>query len=128
MDQLTGLSEDARRLALDRFGLVQPHFWSRISRNVSVAMAAGIPYRTAHRWVAQYRQFGLAALARKTRGDRGERRAVSMKIQEAIEGLALLKPPLPVAALYRQVRLLAKTIESLYGAPPSFREMNLDSR
>ena len=73
-----------------------------------MALAAGIPYRTAHRWLAQYRLFGLVALARKTRDDRGERRAVSLKIKEAIEGLALQKPPLPVAAVYRQVRRLAQ--------------------
>ena len=66
----------------------------------AVAMAAGIPYRTAHRWLAQYRRFGLVALARKTRGDRGARRVASLKIKEAIEGLAPQKPPLPVAALF----------------------------
>jgi hypothetical protein len=37
-------------------------------------------------------------LARKNRTDRGERRAVSAKIKEAIEGLALQKPALPITA------------------------------
>jgi putative transposase len=69
----------------------------------SVARAAGIPYRTAQRWVARYRRFGLAALSRKKREDRGGRRALSTKLREIIEGLALQKPPLPIAALYRQV-------------------------
>ena len=67
---------------------------------------AGIPLRTAQRWVAQYQQFGLAALAREKPADTGEHRAVSVQIREAIEGLALQKPPLPIAALYRQVRQL----------------------
>jgi putative transposase len=58
----------------------------------------------------RYQQFGLAALVRKTRADRGERRAVSVKIREAIEGLALRKPPLPIAALYRQVRRFAQDL------------------
>lgn len=40
----------------------------------------------------------------KKRGDRGERRAVSAKLKEIIEGLALQKPPLPLAALFRQVQ------------------------
>ncbi len=31
-----------------------------------------MPYRTAQRWVAQYRLFGLAALARKKRQNRGK--------------------------------------------------------
>ena len=57
--------------------------------------------------MAQYRLSGLVALARKKRGDRGERRAVSAKLKEVIEGLALQKPPLPIAALYREVQRLA---------------------
>ena len=57
--------------------------------------------------VSEYRWSGLAALVRKKRRDRGERRAVSVKLKEAIEGLALQKPPLPIAALYRQVLKLS---------------------
>ena len=80
-------------------------------------MAAGIPYRTAHRWLTQYRLHGLAALARKRRGDHGERRSVSSKIKEAIEGLALQKPPLPITAVHRQARRLA---QDLGETPPSY--------
>src|SRR5208283_1642869 len=68
-----------------------------------VAVEAGIPYRTAQRWLTRYQQFVLAALARKRRVDKGGRRAVSAGIEAAIEGLALQKPPLPISALYRQV-------------------------
>lgn len=109
MDELAGLPGDARKLALDRFRLLQPHL-EQDQPLRAVALAAGIPYRTAHRWLAQYRLFGLVALARKTRGDRGERRAVSAKVKEVIEGLALQKPPLPIAALSRQVRRLAQDL------------------
>ena len=52
----------------------------------------------------------MAALARKQREDRGERRAVSLKLKEIIEGLALQKPPLPIAALYRQVRRFSQDL------------------
>ena len=107
MDQLTGLTEAARNLALDRFRLIQPHLEQNQSLQ-SVVDAAGMPYRTAQRWVAQYRLFGLVALARKRREDRGERRVVSTKLKEIIEGLALQKPPLPLAALFRQVQRLSK--------------------
>ena len=48
------------------------------------------------------RRFGWAALAGKKGADRGERRVVPAKLKEAGEGLALQKPPLPIAALYRQ--------------------------
>ena len=106
-DELAGLSEEARNLALDRFRILQPHLEQSRSLQ-SVALAAGIPYRTAHRWLPQYRQFGLAPLARKTRIDRGARRVASDELKRAIEGLALQKPPLPIAALYRQVRTIAQ--------------------
>ena len=109
MDQLAGLTEEVRKLALDRFRLIQPHLEQNQSLQ-SVADAAGVPYRTAQRWVAQYRLFGLVALARKRREDRGERRVVSAKLKEAIEGLALQKPPLPLAALFRQVQRWSKDL------------------
>ena len=59
-------------------------------------------------FLAVYRRSGLTALARKKRGDRGERRAVSKEVEKAIEGLALQKPPLPIAALYRQVQRISQ--------------------
>ncbi len=105
MDELAGLTEEARRLAMERFRLLQPHLEQNESL-ISVAKSAGIPYRTAHRLVSAYRRHGLAALIRKKRTDRGQRRVVSESIKQAIEGLALQKPPLPTATLYRQVHKL----------------------
>ena len=116
MDQLAGLTDEARTLALDRFRLLQPHLEENRPLRL-VAAAAGIPLRTAQHWVEKYQQFGLAALARRKRADSGEHRAVSVKIREAIEGLALQKPPLPIAALYRQVRQLS---QDLGEEPPSY--------
>ena len=116
MNTLAGLSEESRDLALERYWLLQSHLEeSRPLR--PIAAAAGVSLRTAQRWVAQYQRFGLAALARKRRADRGERRAVSARMREAIEGLALQKPPVPIAALYRQVRQLA---QQLGEEPPGY--------
>ena len=115
MDQLAGLPEDARKLAFDRFRLPQPHLEDDRPLK-AVAAVSGIPFRTAQRWVSLYRQFGLAALARKKRTDDGQHREISAKLKEAIEGIALLKPPLPVAAICRQVRRLAQDFRfSLFG-------------
>ena len=100
--ELTELPEEARKLALDRFQILRPHLEENRSLR-SVTQAAGVSYRTTHRWLAEYRLFGLAALAKRKREDRGERRSVSAKVNKTIEGLALQKPPLPIAALYRQV-------------------------
>lgn len=109
MDELAGLTDEARELAMERFRLLQPHL-EKHEPLTGVAKAAGIPYRTAHRMVSEYRRFGLAALVRKRRTDRGERRAVSTKLKDAIEGLAPQRPPLPIAALYRQVVKLSHGI------------------
>ena len=116
MDRLAGLTEEARKIALDRFRLLQPHLEDDRPLKV-VAATAGVPFRTAQRWVSLYRQFGLAALARKKRIDTGEHREISAKLKEAIEGIALQKPPLPVAAICRQARRLA---QDLGEEPPSY--------
>lgn len=88
MDQLAGLPEEARKLALDRFHLLQPHLEDDRPLKV-IAAAAGIPFRTAQRWASLYRQFGLSALARKRRADTGQHRDISARIKAAIEGIAL---------------------------------------
>ena len=106
MDQLAGLPEDARKRAFDHFRLIQPHLENDRPLK-AVAAAAGIPFRTTQRWVSVYRQLGLVALARKKRTDNGQHREISAKLKEAVEGLALQKPPLPVAAICRQVGRLA---------------------
>jgi putative transposase len=108
MDRLAGLSEETRKLELDRFHLLQPHL--EANHPLRLVAAAGMPFRTAQRWVALYHQFGLTALVRRQRADRGEHRSVSAQIRNAIEGLAVQKPPLPIAALYRQVRRPAKDL------------------
>ena len=81
---MAGLSEKARKLAMERFRLLQPHLEDN-EPLTSVAQAAGIPYRTAHRLVSEHRRSGLAAWVRKKRADRGGRRAVSVRLKEAIE-------------------------------------------
>ena len=62
--------------------------------------------------------FGLSGLTRKHRSDRGERRAVSARLKEVIEGLALQKPPLPITALYRQVQRFSRDLDD---KAPSYR-------
>lgn len=107
MAHLAGFTEEARKLALDRFRLIQPHL-GQSQLLPSVARAAHIPNRTAQRWVAQYRLFGLAALVRKKRQDQGTRRAVSAKVKETHRRPRFTKPPLPIAALYRQMLRFSK--------------------
>lgn len=49
-------------------------------------------------------------LTGKRRGDRGERRVVSAKRKEVIQGHALQEPPLPLAALFQQVQKFSKDL------------------
>jgi putative transposase len=74
---------------------------------LSVAREAGVSLRTTQRWVARYRDGGLRALARDDRADCGKRRAISPKLIEFVEGLALSRPPLPISAIHREARQVA---------------------
>ena len=62
MDELAGLTEEARKLALDRFRLLQSHLEDNRPLK-AVAATAGIPFRTAQRWVSLYRLAGLLFLS-----------------------------------------------------------------
>jgi putative transposase len=107
MDQLASLPEADRQFALQRFQVLQPHL-EQGRPLLEVARDAGVPYRTAQRWVSLYRKFGLVALARRPRADRGKRRRLSDRLRQVVEGLALQKPPLPITTLYRQVARIAR--------------------
>jgi putative transposase len=107
MQELSGMSEAARNVAMARYRVIQPYLEQKRSLAM-VADDADVCFRTAQRWVSQYRKLGLVALARKSRGDRGARRVVSPKIKAAIEGLALERPPLPIRSICRQIRQFAE--------------------
>ena len=93
MRELTSLAESDRKIALDRYQILRPHLEDGRALSV-VASEAGVAYSTAQRWVSLYWRFGLSALARKRRSDWGQRRALSGKLREVVEALALEKSPL----------------------------------
>ena len=64
---------------------------------------AGIPFRTAQRWVANYKKLGLAGLCRSQRKDRGTHRVMTEEVKKLIEGLALQKPAMNAATIHRRV-------------------------
>ena len=113
---LHGLSEAERALALERFELLRPALEEGVPL-ARVARDRGIALRTAQRWAGQYRRDGLAGLVRKGRSDRGKRH-LSDTLRQAIEGLALKKPPLSAAAIHRQAVILAERLEE---PPPTYR-------
>lgn len=103
---LTTLSEAERQRALERFRRLQPFLAGHATLR-SIARAQGLALRTAHRWVAQYRQAGLAGLVRKPRTDQGQRRVLP-DLQRLVEGLTLQKTKPSAAAIHRQVAELAQ--------------------
>ena len=110
VDDLSAIPQASREVALHRFELLRPHpEGARPLR--TVASEASIPYRTALRWASGYRRNGLAALVRKTRTDQGGRRLASQTLIQAIEGLALERPPLPMSSIHRQAGAMAETLQ-----------------
>ncbi|MDX6459518.1 MAG: leucine-zipper of insertion element, partial [Acidobacteriaceae bacterium] len=63
MQEMSGVSEAARDHAMTRFRLIQPYLEERRSLQL-VAADANLSFRTAQRWVSQYRKLGLAAFVR----------------------------------------------------------------
>ena len=104
---LAGFSEARRRLAFDRYRKLRPHLEQDVPLT-RVAAEAGLPLRTAQRWVSRYRRFGLAGLSRAVRADQGKRRRLSDELRHLTEGLALQKPPLGPGAIYHEVCRVAE--------------------
>ena len=70
------------------------------------AEQAGVPLRTARRWLASYQANGSAGLSRAARSDLGSHR-IPAELRELAEGLALRRPPPRIAHVHRVVRGVA---------------------
>ena len=70
---VAGLTEEQRRLAMERFAVLRPHIEDDVPL-ARAARSAGIPVRTAERWLARYRQKGFVGLVRLNRIDADARR------------------------------------------------------
>ena len=103
--QLTELNEVQRRQALARYRILQPYLEGRVTLK-SILDTHGLSRRTAQRWVRQYRQVGLAGLARRQRSDRGRRR-IEAELQQLVEALALQKTNPTAAAIHRRITPIA---------------------
>lgn len=103
LPNLSELPESSRAIAWERYQLLRPHLEDSVSLS-QVAKESGIPFRTAQRWVANYKKLGLAGLCRSKRKDSGTHRVVDPQVQKLIEGLALQKPPKSIASIHRLVR------------------------
>ena len=116
MEAVGQLSGEERALAMQRFQLLEPHLGGQKDLR-SISEGAEVSIRTLQRWIVGYRRAGLAGLVKKEQRDKGERRAISPRLRDAIEGLALEKPALPLASVHRQLKQFAQMIGE---AAPSY--------
>lgn len=86
--------------------------WQILCRHVedgvpltTLAALEGIGLRTLQRWHAAHKHAGLSGLATSNRGT--TRRRSTPELVALVEGLALLKPPLPVATIARKANRVA---------------------
>jgi putative transposase len=121
MGEVGDATVSAESRALERYRLIEPYLQGARTLT-SVAGQAEVNLRTAQRWVDLYRRHGLGALAHRQRADRGLKRAMSKRMVETIEGLALEKPRVPITAIYRELQEFAtKTGERLPSYPAVYR-------
>lgn len=98
--ELAELSQEQREVAWARWQVLASTVQDAAPLTRS-ARAAGVPVRTAQRWLRDYRAGGLTALARRPRADRGHRR-VPPELVALVEGLALRTPALSMATITRR--------------------------
>lgn len=96
---------EAGGLAMRRWEVLRPHVQDGVPL-ARTARDAGVPPRTAQRWLAAFRIGGLAALGRQPRADAGRLRTQA-ELVEVIQGLALMRPRPSVATIARKTAALA---------------------
>lgn len=97
---------DADEKVMGRLAFLRVHLHDGIPL-ASAAREAGIPIRTARRWLARFRDAGPAGLSFKPRSDAGERKT-RRELVELIEGMAFTKPRQSAATIHRRVAALAR--------------------
>jgi putative transposase len=104
---LTSLSEEQRAEAYARFEILRPALEEGVSQ-AQIARTHQLSKSAVQRWVARYREQGLAGLATTPRKDKGKSRRLPEQAITLVEGLALQTPPRSAAAIHRQVVEVAK--------------------
>ncbi len=103
---LTSLSEEQRAEAYARFEIVRPALEEGVSQ-AQIARTHQLAKSTVQRWIARYREQGLAGLATTARKDKGKSRRLPEQAITLVEGLALQTPPRSAASIHRQVNTIA---------------------
>ncbi len=121
LPNLSELPESSRTIAWERYQILRPHLEDSVPLRIAIA-DAGIPLRTAQRWVAKYKKSGLTGLCRSKRKDSGTHKVVNAQVKKLIEGLALQKPAMSKATIHRRVKdwcvsfgITVPSYETVYG-------------
>ena len=112
---LTGLTDAQRKEAMARFEFLRPHVEGDVPLS-RLAVQEGISIRTARRWLARYKQFGLIGLSRQPRADAGTHKTAA-DLVELIKDMALVRPRPSIAALHRRISNIVKDGD---GKTPSY--------
>ena len=91
------VDSDAER----RMQVLGPHVFDAVPLTRAAA-AAGVPVRTAERWLVAYAADGAAGLERSGRSDVSKRRSIPAELVAIVEGLALRRPPPKIAEVHRE--------------------------
>src|SRR5438270_11322315 len=118
---LTSLSEEQRAEAYACFEIVRPALEEGVSQ-AQIARTHHLSKSAVQRWVARYREQGLAGLATTPRSDKGKSRRLPEQAITLVEGLALQTPPRSAAAIHRQVVEIA---QAQGWKPPSYERVRL---
>src|SRR5260370_3392929 len=117
---LTALSEAQRTQALERLEIIRPALEKHVSQ-AQVARTHQLSPSTVQLWIKQYREKGLAGLAKpEKRSDKGKSRRLPEQAIILVEGLALQTPPRSAAAIHRQVVEIA---QEQGWKPPSYERV-----
>lgn len=85
--KLTELTDAQRTEALKQFHVIRPSLEEGVPLT-RIATEHQLQLRTLRRWVQRYRADGLRGLIRPVRKDKGKKRAVTVELQQLVEGLA----------------------------------------
>ena len=92
-----------------KYKIIQPFLEEGLPLSY-ISISQNIPLRTLQRWCKNYKDQGLSSLQKQPRSDKGKYRNISKKLLHFIEGLALRRPKLSIAAITNKANELAKTI------------------
>jgi putative transposase len=98
------LTDKERKSALRKYELIKP-FLENEESLYTVCKEHNIMLKTVRRWIACYKNSGLAGLTRrKPKKNPGKIRACSQELQKMIEELYLKQPRPNMASVYRQIK------------------------